>query len=54
MIATEKQRTRRQGLTWYYARLRWAVIVGGWGLREWKESTIMIRAAGRKAALERA
>ena len=41
-------------MTWYYARVRWAVMVEGQGLREWKESAFMIRAVGRKAAFERA
>ena len=28
-------------MTWYYARVRWAVMVEGRGLRQWKESMIV-------------
>ena len=41
-------------MTWYYARVRWAVMEEGRGLLEWKESMIMFRAVDRKAAFERA
>ena len=41
-------------MTWYYARVRWAVMVEGRGLRQWKESMIVFRAVDRKAAFERA
>ena len=41
-------------MTWYYSRVRWAVIVEGRGLRQWNESMIVFRAEDRKAAFERA
>jgi hypothetical protein len=41
-------------MTWYYARVRWAVMVEDLGLREWKESAFMLRAVDRKAAFKRA
>ena len=41
-------------MTWYYARVRWAVMVEGRGLRQWKESMFLFRAADREAAFERA
>ena len=41
-------------MTWYSARVRWAVMVEDRGLREWKESVFLFRAAGRKAAFKRA
>ena len=39
-------------MTWYYARVRWAVMVEGRGLREWKEPMFMLRAVDREAAFE--
>ena len=41
-------------MTWYYARVRWAVMVEGRGVRQWKESMIVFLAVDRKAAFERA
>lgn len=41
-------------MTWYYERVRWAVMVEGRGLHQWKESMITFRAGDRKAAFERA
>ena len=41
-------------MTWYYARVRWAVMEEGRGLLEWKESMIMFRAVDRETAYKRA
>lgn len=37
-------------MTWYYARVKWAVMAEGRGLRQWKESMFLFRAVDREAA----
>ncbi len=40
---------------WYYAQLRWAVMVEGKeGLREWKEAVHIFPCEGDQAAFQRA
>jgi hypothetical protein len=41
-------------MMWYYARVRWAVMVEGRGLRQWKESMFLFQAVDREAAFQRA
>ena len=38
-------------MTWYYARVKWAVMAEGRGLRQWKESMFLFRAVDRETAL---
>jgi hypothetical protein len=39
---------------WYYARIRWAVLEEGEGLREWQEAAICFKAGNDVEAFERA
>lgn len=41
-------------MTWYYARVKWAVMAEGRGLRQWKESMFLFRAVDREAAFRQA
>ena len=41
-------------MTWFHARLRWAVMAGGEGLRHWEESDCFFRSADWEAAFTRA
>ena len=41
-------------MSWYYARVRWAVMVEGRGLRQWEESMFLFQAADRQGAFQRA
>jgi hypothetical protein len=40
--------------SWFYARMRWAVMVEGRGIREWKEAGILFRSENRITAFQRA
>jgi hypothetical protein len=40
--------------SWFYARVRWAVMVEGRGIREWKEAGILFRSTDLDAAFRRA
>lgn len=39
---------------WYRARIRWAEMVAGEGLRHWEEGMYLFRSADREAAFRRA
>lgn len=41
-------------MMWYYARVRWAVMAEGRGLRQWKESMFLFQSVDREAAFQRA
>ncbi len=41
-------------MTWFGARLRWAVMAEAEGLRRWEESDCFFRSADREAAFTRA
>jgi hypothetical protein len=40
--------------SWFYAKMRWAVMVEGRGIREWKEAGILFRSTDRESAFRRA
>ena len=39
---------------WYQARIRWAEMVQGRGIRHWEEGLYLFRSEGREAAFRRA
>jgi hypothetical protein len=39
---------------WFQARLRWAVMADGEGLRGWQESTVLLRSRNEEEAFEQA
>lgn len=39
---------------WYRARIRWAEMVGGRGIRHWEEGLYLFRSEDREAAFRRA
>jgi hypothetical protein len=40
--------------SWFYAKMRWAVMVEGRGIREWKEAGILFRSTDLDSAFRRA
>src|ERR1017187_6144883 len=40
--------------SWFYAKVRWAVMVEGRGIREWKEAGILFRSQDLDSAFRRA
>ena len=40
--------------SWFYAKVRWAVMVEGRGIREWKEAGILFRSTDLDSAFRRA
>ncbi len=41
-------------MEWFQARLRWAVMADGEGLRGWQESTVLFRSRDEEEAFEQA
>jgi hypothetical protein len=42
------------GQSWFYAKVRWAVMVEGRGIREWQEAGILFRSTDLDSAFRRA